>query len=122
MYKVFLAAIVLLASMPSWSKTATCTVEIWDYEENTKYIVEKLFDYPADPPGEHKYFKIPNSEHTCALGFYNLEMGTNLVCFLDDSKVYFVKSDRTGIKETAAKNNLIVKFNETNYGLKSSCI
>lgn len=121
MYKILLALAVFSVATYSWANSAKCTIEIWDYSSNTKYTVEKIFKFPANPPGEHKYFNLPGSTYKCAIGFYNPDIGTNLVCFFNDSETNFVKSDRTGIKESPAKNNLIFKINEANYGLKSLC-
>jgi len=124
MYKMFLTFFALSISVPCWAKSAKCTIEIWDYTSDTKYIVEQSFEYPANPPGEHKRFKLPGSTYTCALGFYNLEIGTDLICYFGKFGEYqngFVKSDRTGIKENLAKNNLIFRTSTANFGLKSSC-
>lgn len=121
MFKIFLALVVFSVAAHSWAKPAKCTIEIWDYSSNSKHTVEKIFYYPANPPGELKYFNLPGSTYKCAIGFYNLDIGTNLVCFFDETEKNFVKSDRTSIKESPAKNNLIFKLNETNYGLKSLC-
>lgn len=121
MFKILLSLVVFSVASNSWAKSAKCTIDIWDYTSNTKYSVEKIFNYPANPPGEHKYFDLPGSTYKCAVGFYNTDVGTNLVCFFDDSEKNFVKSDRTNIKESPAKNNLIFKSNEMNYGLKSLC-
>lgn len=117
------ALIFLLAALSplSWADAALCNIEIEDVNTGTKYTVEQNFTFKPSSDAQRKHFKLPGSNYSCTLAFFNLESGTMLSCELDELGHNFVQSDRSVIREKLAKNNLSFRYKSSFYVLVSIC-
>ncbi|HHG86651.1 MAG TPA: hypothetical protein ENJ82_18020 [Bacteroidetes bacterium] len=121
MKKLTLIFLQLAVAPLSWASTANCNIEIEDVNAGTKYNVEQKFTNQPGSDAQRKHFKLPGSNYSCTLAFFNLESGTMLSCQFDELGQNFVQSDRSIIGEGNAKNNLSFRYESSFFVLHSSC-
>ena len=104
------------------AETAKCTINIWDLNENTKYIITQNFDYKIGGVSQTKEFKLPGVDYTCFLYFHDLDSGTSIACEYnaDIGHTYF-SSDRTILKEDHVSNNLRFRHKSAHIEIKTKC-
>ncbi len=105
----------------SWAGTAKCNIEIEDVNAGTKHTVEQKFAFKSGSDAQRKHFKLPGSDFSCSLAFFDLESGTMLSCQLDELGHNFVQSDRSAVDEKLPKNNLSFRYKASFYVLESIC-
>ena len=119
-----LIIVLLLATSINYAiaETAKCTINIWDLNENTKYIITQNFDYKIGDISQRKEFKLPGVDYTCFLYFHDLEIGTSIACeySADMGHTYFL-SDRTSLKEDHVSNNLRFRHKTAHIEIKTKC-
>lgn len=128
-FKPLLIFLTVAFSSHSWADTAKCTIEIEDViaevelKATTKYIVEQTFSFKPDSvEAQRKYFDLSDGRYSCTLAFYDLNIGTALSCEKkEDLGHTFVQSDRSGIEEHAARNNLIFRDGNSFFELNAIC-
>jgi hypothetical protein len=101
--------------------TAKCTIEIEDVNAGAKYNVEQNISFNEGSAAQRKHFKLPGSNYSCTLAFFNLDSGTMLSCEFDELGHNFVQSDRSVVTEKQATNNLSFRYKASFYSLKSIC-
>jgi hypothetical protein len=120
--KKFTLIFLLLAFAPlSWADTAKCNIVIEDVNAGTKYNIEQKFTFKPGADAQRKHFKLPGSNYSCTLAFFDLESGTMLSCQFDELGHNFVQSDRSVIDEKHSKNNLSFRNKASFYVLESIC-
>jgi hypothetical protein len=108
--------------------TANCTVEIEDVtaavqsKAAAKQIVQFAFELTPESDVQRKYFQLSDGLYSCTLAFFDLDSGTSLSCERkDDQGHIYVQSDRSGISEHAARNNLIFRDGNSHFVLNAGC-
>ena len=108
--------------------TANCTVEIEDVTAEVqskaaaKQIVQFAFELTPESKAQRKYFQLSDGLYLCTLAFFDLDSGTSLSCERkDDHGDTYVQSDRSGISEHAARNNLIFRDGSSHFVLNARC-
>lgn len=121
----------ILMAVPALSAsadTATCTVEIEDVnaavqsKAAVKRTAQFVFELTPESDVQRKYFQLSGGFYSCTLAFFDLDSGTSLSCERknDQGHTYF-QSDRSGISEHAARNNLIFREGNSHFVLNASC-
>lgn len=90
--------------------TTKCTIEIEDLNTGTKYIVEHKFSFSQGAAAQQRHFKLPGSDYSCTLAFFDLDSGTTLSCEFDEFGHNFIQSDRSVVTEKQAINNLSFRY------------
>ncbi|MCW9058534.1 MAG: hypothetical protein OQL11_06665 [Gammaproteobacteria bacterium] len=121
MSKFSFAFVLLVLSSPAWADTASCTIEIEDVNSGSKSKVEHSFAFNSGSEAQRKNFVLPGGQFSCTLAFFDPRSGTMLSCKLDELGHEFMQSDRSGISEGGAKNNLSFRYKSSFYILQSYC-
>jgi hypothetical protein len=122
---LFLIAVPALSAS---ADTATCAVEIEDVtaavqsKAAAKRTVQFVFELTPESDVQRKYFQLSEGFYSCTLAFFDLDSGTSLSCERKDDQGHtYFQSDRSGISEHAAKNNLIFRDGNSHFVLNASC-
>jgi hypothetical protein len=122
---LFLIAVPALSAS---ADTANCSVEIEDVtaavqsKAAVKQIVQFAFKLPPESVAQQKHFQLSDGLYSCTLAFFDLDSGTSLSCERKDDQGHtYVQSDRSGISEHAARNNLIFRDGNSHFVLNAGC-
>jgi len=122
---LFLIAVPVLSAS---ADTATCIVEIEDVTAAVKSnsaanrTVQFLFELTPKSDVQREYFQLSGGSYSCTLAFFDLDSGTSLSCEREDDQGHtYFQSDRSGISEHAARNNLIFREGGSHFVLNATC-
>ena len=121
------AALAVLTSS-AFADSARCKIEIENVTAETqsksaaKQIIDFAFEFTPGAGAQRKHFDLPGGQYLCALAFFDLDSGTSLSCEKKkDSGHTYVQSDRSGIREHTARNNLIFRDGSSHFVLDATC-
>lgn len=107
---------------------ANCTIEIENVTAEVqsktaaKQIVELAFEFSSGEEAQREHFDLSGGQYLCTLAFFHLDSGTSLSCERkDDFGHTYVQSDRSGIREHSARNNLIFRDGASHFVLDATC-
>ena len=122
---------ILLIAAPVLSASAEavdCEVEIKDVnaqvqkKADSKQVIQFSFESTLEAEARRKHFQLPDGLYSCTLAFFDLNSGTSLSCERKDDQGHtYVQSDRSGISEHAARNNLIFRDGDSHFVLNARC-
>ena len=122
---IFLIAVPVLSAS---ADTATCIVEIEDVTAavNSNAAANRtaqfVFELTPKSDMQRGYFQLSKGSYSCALAFFDLDSGTSLSCEREDDQGHtYFQSDRSGISEHAARNNLIFREGDSHFVLNATC-
>jgi hypothetical protein len=124
---IFILILAALSS-PAMADFANCTIEIEDValeaqtKASSKQTLEFSFSFSIGGKAQRKHFNLAGGKYLCTLAFFDLDSGTSLSCErTDDSGHTYFQSDRSGIKERSARNNLVFRDRASHFVLDASC-
>ncbi|MFA5372475.1 MAG: hypothetical protein WC298_10950 [Sideroxydans sp.] len=127
-FRFYWLPLVTVLSSNALADTANCTIEIENVTAEVqsktaaKQIVEFAFEFAPGAGAQRKHFDLPGGKYLCTLAFFNLDSGTSLSCErTDDFGNAYVQSDRSGISERSAKNNLVFRDGASHFVLDTTC-
>lgn len=126
--RIILILILAAISSPALAGIANCTVEIEDVafevksKSTSKQTLEFTFQFSPGGEAQRKHFELAGGKYLCTLAFFDLDTGTSLSCErTDDSGYTYFQSDRSGIKEHSARNNLVFRDRDSHFVLNGVC-
>jgi len=127
-FRIFWLPLAIVISSSAFADTARCTIEIEDVtaevqsKSAAKQIVEFAFELTPGAEAQRKHFDLPDKQYLCTLAFFDLNSGTSLSC--ERKKGFghtYVQSDRSGIREHFARNNLVFRDGASHFVLDATC-
>lgn len=126
--RILLLTALLVSANLTFADTARCKVEIENVtaevqsKSAAKQIVEFSFEFTPVAGAQRKHFDLPGGRYLCTLAFFDLDSGTSLSCEKKkDSGHTYVQSDRSGIREHSARNNLVFRDGASHFVLDATC-
>ena len=127
-FRLYWLPLVAVLTSNALADTANCTIEIENVTAEVqsktaaKQIIEFAFEFSPGTGAQRKHFDPPGGQYLCTLAFFDLNTGTSLSCERkDDSGHTYVQSDRSGIRERSAKNNLVFRDGASHIVLDATC-
>lgn len=127
-FRIFWIPLAAALSTSAFADTTRCKVEIENVTAEVqskgaaKQIVEFAFEFTQGAGAQRKHFDLPGGQYLCTLAFFDLDSGTSLSCEKKkDSGHTYVQSDRSGIREHSARNNLVFGDGASHFVLDATC-
>lgn len=112
----------LIISPMSWANTATYKIKIEDVNKGSTYTLEHKFEFKKGGKAQRKHFEVPGNDYSCTLAFFELNNGTMLSCeYKHDIGQTFFQSDRSGLNDKAATNNLTFRHKSSFISIETKC-
>lgn len=122
------AVALAVLSSSAFADSARCKIEIENVtaeaksKSAAKQIVDFAFEFTPGAGAQRKHFDLPGGQYLCTLAFFDLDTGTSLSCEKKkDSGHTYVQSDRSGIRERSARNNLVFRDGASHFVLDATC-
>lgn len=128
LFRICLVLLFVVFSPRVFADTARCKVKIENVTSEVqsktaaKQIIEFTFEFSPGANAQRKHFELPDGQYRCTLAFFDLDSGTSLSCERKgDLGHTYVQSDRSGIREHSARNNLIFRDRASHFVLDATC-
>ncbi len=104
------------------AEAALCKIAIEDVHKGATKTIAHQFTLKKKDTAERRHFEVANGDYTCQLAFFGLKSGSMISCeYKGDMGQTFFQSDRSGLTENGATNNLAFRHKGAFISIKTNC-